>query len=159
MIEKNLKTKTILLRFGDYIIWAVPPALLVFFINNQLASLNKLAWFKIYGTSGEKLSEAGQIKMVCFDKTGTLTKLELDIVGIHDVEDFHALKETATIMKGGENYCKEIYKIMASCHGVILIDEKLNGEPLELEMIKLSQWGIEKSDDRSIRFNFLLLYI
>ena len=129
-------------------------------MNNQMASLNKLGWFRIFGTSGEKISEAGQIKMVCFDKTGTLTKLELDIVGIYDVEDFHILKETGTIMKGGEKYCKEIYKIMASCHGVILIEEKLNGEPLELEMIKLSQWKIEKSDDKSTRyFIFIIFFI
>ena len=155
MIQNNVNTKIILIHFGDYIVSAIPPSLLLYFIHNEMASLNFLKKMKIFGTTGDKIFESGKVKTICFDKTGTLTKLELDIVGIHDSQEFQKLKIAD---ESNENYSSEIYKIMANCHGAILINGEIKGEFLEIEMIKYSKWTLENSDDDSL-IKFEIKYI
>ncbi len=66
----------------------------------------------------------GKIGTVAFDKTGTLTEDKFIFEGIVDDCDNFKAKKTL------KNCKPENCVILAGCHSLITVDEKLSGDPI-----------------------------
>ncbi|CAD8116346.1 unnamed protein product [Paramecium sonneborni] len=119
----NYSIKLIIVRYLDAITWIIPPALPIFFSLNQAISLIKLQYLDIIGSNPIKTEDSGKIETICFDKTGTLSTLGLQAYDYFPHQD-------------------SLLDIMACCHHLTIINQELNGDPLELEIFKLTDWNI-----------------
>ncbi|CAK59466.1 unnamed protein product (macronuclear) [Paramecium tetraurelia] len=86
-------------------------------------SLLKLKQIDIVGSNPIKTEDSGKIDTVCFDKTGTLSTSGLQA-------NYYIPHQ------------ESLLEIMAYCHHLTIINEELNGDPLELEIFKLTDWNI-----------------
>ena len=73
MIEGQISSGLMVLRFFDMVSWAIPPALPICFNLCYSLSMYRLRQQGIYGTEPFKTIVSGKVKIMCFDKTGTLT--------------------------------------------------------------------------------------
>ncbi|XP_063775702.1 probable cation-transporting ATPase 13A4 [Pseudophryne corroboree] len=117
---------------------AIPASLTLALLYAQ-TRLKKLGIFCI---SPQRINVAGQLNLMCFDKTGTLTEDILDVYGIlpcdnsrfQDVNLFNSF-HTLT--------WSHILKAMTTCHSLIMLDGKLQGDPLDLKMFEVTGWELE----------------
>ena len=90
-----------------------------------------------------------------FDKTGTLTEDGLEYLGVCDARDFDGkVKSAATSVS--------FKHALAACHSLTKINGELNGDPLELEMLKSTGWVVtepnENENDSSDNLNFTKIW-
>ena len=79
---------------------------------------------------------------MCFDKTGTLTKDEVEVAKI-----LHLGPDQHEDITKAENHEKSLdYKVMASCHTVRMIDDKLMGDEIDLKLFKHSGYELIDSE-------------
>lgn len=102
--------------------------------------LKKLGIFCI---SPQRINLAGQLNLVCFDKTGTLTEDVLDLYGIlpcdnSRFQDMNLINSSNNLSWG------LVLQAMASCHSLIKMDGKLNGDPLDLKMFEGTGWELQE---------------
>lgn len=152
----------------------VPPELpieLSLAVNTSLLSLSKLF---IYCTEPFRIPFAGKVEYCCFDKTGTLTSDDLIVEGVAGVskvenqpqedmnedqgqQDNTNAKSTSpnAIIKSaltGHSMVTPItncpihtQQVLASCHSLTHLDEKLVGDPLEKKVLEAIHWNYSKS--------------
>ncbi|KAJ1086907.1 hypothetical protein NDU88_000102 [Pleurodeles waltl] len=122
---------------------AVPPALLAALAVGIMYAQRRLKKKGIFCISPERINVCGQLNLVCFDKTGTLTEDGLDLWGL---------------VPSGENGFDPVYRFnsgaplpwgpllgaLASCHSLMTIDGKLQGDPLDLKMFEGTYWDVEE---------------
>ncbi|XP_018423131.1 PREDICTED: probable cation-transporting ATPase 13A4 isoform X1 [Nanorana parkeri] len=101
--------------------------------------LKKLGIFCI---SPQRINLAGQLNLVCFDKTGTLTEDILDLYGILPCEKSR-FKEVILLNSSNNLPWGLVLQAMASCHSLIKMDGKLNGDPLDLKMFEGTGWEFQ----------------
>lgn len=123
----NFSPLLLIIRFFDALTWIIPPALPIFFSYAQGFALIKLVRQDVYGSNPAKTEMAGRVDTVCFDKTGTLTHIGLI---------------------GKECYpnTPQVKRVMACCHHLLEVNGTLVGDPLEVEMQKLSGWQLSFSN-------------
>ncbi|KAM4771312.1 putative cation-transporting ATPase 13A4 [Rhinophrynus dorsalis] len=118
----------------------IPAALTVGILYAQ----SRLKKKKIFCISPDRINMCGQINLFCFDKTGTLTEDGLDLMGI--------------IPSGGIRFQKmlkydqmhdmswgPLFGAMTSCHSVVMVEGKLQGDPLDLKMFEATGWVLDDS--------------
>ncbi|KAJ1086895.1 hypothetical protein NDU88_000093 [Pleurodeles waltl] len=118
----------------------IPAALTVGILYAQ----RRLKQKHIFSISPHRINMCGQLNLICFDKTGTLTEDGLDLMGI--------------IPSGGDSFQKmfkftagnclpwgPLFGSMASCHSLIFLDGRLQGDPLDLKMFEATGWELETS--------------
>lgn len=148
----------------------VPPELpieLSLAVNNSLLSLSRLY---IYCTEPFRIPLAGKIDYCCFDKTGTLTSDDLIVEGIAGApkaDEEEIGPESASVASSDstkqvqandkfslskhklvrpiESCCKSTLMVLASCHSLAHLDEKLVGDPLEKKVLEAVNWNYSKS--------------
>jgi cation-transporting ATPase 13A1 len=123
----------------------VPPELpmeLSLAVNTSLARLQKLA---IYCTEPYRIPLAGRLDVCCFDKTGTLTSDTYVVRGVVAPEELAQGALTAA-----EELADEATYVIAGCHQLVRLDEKLDGDQMELAAVKAVKWGMTR-DGRMIR--------
>ncbi|KAM4771102.1 putative cation-transporting ATPase 13A4 [Rhinophrynus dorsalis] len=132
----------------------IPAALTVGILYAQ----SRLKKKKIFCLSPGKINMCGQINLFCFDKTGTLTEDGLDLMGI--------------IPSGGKRFQEmlkydqmhdlswgPLFGAMASCHSVVMVEGKLQGDPLDLKMFEATGWVLDDScnDDDDASQNMVVV--
>lgn len=146
----------------------VPPELpieLSLAVNNSLLSLSRLY---IYCTEPFRIPLAGKTEYCCFDKTGTLTSNDLIIEGVAgapkadpDQEEQVNCGPTARtehlqssdrfslanhkLVDPIEKCCQSTVMVLASCHSLTHLDEKLVGDPLERKVLEAVNWSYNKA--------------
>ncbi|KAF2071068.1 hypothetical protein CYY_007622 [Polysphondylium violaceum] len=136
--------KTIVLRALDLITIVIPPALPMAMTVGTGFAMVRLKKSKIFCISPPRINMAGKIQVFCFDKTGTLTEEGLDLYGIlptiyQQQQDTQAGSEVAftQVCKDITQFDNYLFKmLMASCHSLSVIDDKVSGDPLEVKIFE-----------------------
>ncbi|KAM9317144.1 putative cation-transporting ATPase 13A4 [Gastrophryne carolinensis] len=117
---------------------ALPATITLALLYGQ-TRLKKLGIFCI---SPQRINLAGQLNLVCFDKTGTLTEDILDLHGILPCEDSHFQELIFLNSADSISWCLAL-QAMVSCHSLIKLDGKVNGDPLDLKMFEGTRWELD----------------
>ncbi|XP_075058370.1 putative cation-transporting ATPase 13A4 [Mixophyes fleayi] len=133
----------------DVITIAVPPALPAALTAGIIYAQKRLEKSRIFCISPQRINLCGTVNLFCFDKTGTLTEDGLDLWGIvpssgYRFQDIISLTDNTSLSWG------PLLGALASCHSLIVLDGKVQGDPLDLKMFEFTSWVIEDDlDDNS----------
>ena len=152
MIKYSISASLCLLRFADTLIGVFPPALNVYFQFPVNFSLYRLKNKGVLGLQPQKMREGGRIKICCFDKTGTLTENGMDVYGYFEYKDQSMKMIYSNQVQEDEVSEILIFKLMATCHNVYLIDGELMGDILEIKMLEFSRWKLIPCEKENIIF-------
>ncbi|XP_053168568.1 probable cation-transporting ATPase 13A4 isoform X4 [Hemicordylus capensis] len=129
----------------DVITIAVPPALPAALTTGIIYTQRRLKRKGIFCISPQRINVCGQLNVICFDKTGTLTEEGLDLWGVvlasgTSFQDVHSFSSGCPLPWG------LVCGAMVSCHSLVVLDGKMQGDPLDLKMFEATHWEIEDSD-------------
>ncbi|XP_029472626.1 probable cation-transporting ATPase 13A4 [Rhinatrema bivittatum] len=126
----------------DVITIAVPPALPAALTIGIIYAQKRLEKKAIFCISPQRINMCGMLNLICFDKTGTLTEDGLDLWGIVPSEktcfqQVHKFSSDNALPFG------PLLGAMTSCHSLIVLDGKIQGDPLDLKMFEGTDWEID----------------
>lgn len=170
--HRGADLKTILISALDLITIVVPPALPAAMTIGIIYAQSRLKNNKIFCISPRSINISGCIDCVCFDKTGTLTEDNLSfnevVPLIEDKCQFgrpfdedvmqtslkQVEREHHLLLDNGEY--SPLMMCLASCHSLTIIDHKIIGDPLDLQMFEATGWVLEEPDvDDENKFDLL----
>ncbi|XP_050819827.1 probable cation-transporting ATPase 13A5 isoform X4 [Gopherus flavomarginatus] len=123
---------------------SVPPAIPAALTTGIVYAQKRLKNKKIFCISPQRINICGQINLVCFDKTGTLTEDGLDLWGLIPSEGSR-FQNVYSFASGTPLPWGLPCGAMASCHSLIVLDEKIQGDPLDRKMFECTCWEMEDS--------------
>ncbi|XP_025038282.2 putative cation-transporting ATPase 13A5 isoform X1 [Pelodiscus sinensis] len=123
---------------------SVPPAIPAALTTGIVYAQKRLKNKKIFCISPQRINICGQINLVCFDKTGTLTEDGLDLWGLIPSQG-RSFQEVHSFASGRPLPWGLPCGAMASCHSLVLLDEKIQGDPLDKKMFEGTCWEMENS--------------
>ena len=121
----------------------IPPELpmeLSIAVNTSLIALARRG---IFCTEPFRIPFAGKVDICCFDKTGTLTSDDMEFSGVV------GLAETTDLESDISRVPLRTVEILASCHSLVFVENKLVGDPLEKAALKGIDWSY-KSDEKAV---------
>uniref|UniRef100_A0A8C3P8I1 Cation-transporting ATPase n=1 Tax=Chrysemys picta bellii TaxID=8478 RepID=A0A8C3P8I1_CHRPI len=111
---------------------SVPPAIPAALTTGIVYAQKRLKNKKIFCISPQRINICGQINLVCFDKV----RNGLQLLNFQNVHSF----ASGTPLPWGL-----LCGAMASCHSLIVLDEKIQGDPLDRKMFEGTCWEMEDS--------------
>ncbi|XP_028786632.1 probable manganese-transporting ATPase PDR2 [Neltuma alba] len=143
-LEDPTRSKYKLILSCSLIITSViPPELpmeLSIAVNTSLIALARRG---IFCTEPFRIPFAGKVDICCFDKTGTLTSDDMEFSGVVGVAGSTELESDVNKVPA------RTVEILASCHALVFVDNKLVGDPLEKAALKGIDWSY-KSDEKAV---------
>ncbi|KAK9683212.1 hypothetical protein RND81_10G123600 [Saponaria officinalis] len=148
VLKKGLEDPTrsrykLILSCSLIITSVIPPELpmeLSIAVNTSLIALAKRG---IFCTEPFRIPFAGKVDICCFDKTGTLTSDDMEFSGVVGSTESIELESDMKKVPG------RTQEILASCHALVFVDNKLVGDPLEKAALKGIDWTY-KSDEKAM---------
>ncbi|KAJ1984505.1 hypothetical protein H4R33_004357 [Dimargaris cristalligena] len=131
------------------IISPILPAALV--VGQSVAS-TRLRKQQIYCVDLPRIMVAGKTQIFCFDKTGTLTKEGLDFYGVQCVRPtLEGIVDSAPRFDNRTEDFPGVPRLMrlamASCHAVTELNNRLIGNPVDIEMFRATGWDLCHPDN------------
>ncbi|XP_033006828.1 probable cation-transporting ATPase 13A5 [Lacerta agilis] len=123
---------------------AVPPAIPAALTTGIVYAQRRLKKKKIFCISPQRINICGQINLVCFDKTGTLTEDGLDLWGAVPCQK-RSFQAVHSFSSGCPLPWGPICRAMATCHSLLVLDGKIQGDPLDIKMFEGTNWKMEES--------------
>lgn len=155
----NVPWNLVVLKYFDCITIAVPPALTASLTVATAISIRRLKEKNIFVSDSTRVNWAGLVGAVCFDKTGTLTEDRLHFVGCfvpvwcvqsdrivtadfvqQNVEHSKSIEILHDV--GGASLPTMCVELLASCHGLAMMNGNVIGDPLEVELFRISGYQI-----------------
>ncbi|XP_040284285.1 probable cation-transporting ATPase 13A4 isoform X2 [Bufo bufo] len=93
----------------------------------------------IFCLSAQRINMCGQLNIICFDKTGTLTEDGMELWGIVPSVE-RSFQEGYYFSPGSSLPWSPLLGGMVSCHSLIVLDGKIQGDPLDLKMFQGTGW-------------------
>ncbi|XP_020276349.1 probable manganese-transporting ATPase PDR2 [Asparagus officinalis] len=93
-------------------------------------SLIALARGGIFCTEPFRILFAGKVDVCCFDKTGTLTSDDMEFQGVV------VLAYDANLESDAIKLPLRTVEVLAACHALVFVENKLGGDPLEKAALK-----------------------
>lgn len=125
---------------------AVPPGLVACLSIGTSIAVVRLQLLQVSITDTGKLTAAGYVTRCCFDKTGTLTDEQIQLQGT-------CLYQGGRLVTGTE--ASPLQRLseetMAACHALSLLQDKVAGDPLEVELFRASHWTLQTTSDKPSR--------
>nr|XP_057945763.1 polyamine-transporting ATPase 13A3-like [Doryrhamphus excisus] len=131
----------------------VPPILPVTLTVGLVNAQRRMKKIGIFCISPQRINISGQLNLVCFDKTGTLTEDSLNLWCIQRAEDgIFSPPETEVTT---ESLVKTSFvACMATCHSLTIIEDKLCGDPLDLNVFSATGSILEEpKEEHKARYN------
>uniref|UniRef100_A0A8C8S3U9 Cation-transporting ATPase n=1 Tax=Pelusios castaneus TaxID=367368 RepID=A0A8C8S3U9_9SAUR len=123
----------------DVITIAVPPALPAALATGIIYTQGRLKKKGIFCISPQRINVCGQLNLICFDKTGTLTEDGLDLWGVIAAEG-NSFQKVHRFTSGRSLLWGPVCRAMVSCHSLLVLDGKIQGDPLDLKMFEATNW-------------------
>ncbi|XP_030071564.1 probable cation-transporting ATPase 13A4 [Microcaecilia unicolor] len=118
---------------------AIPPAIPAALTTGNVFAQRRLKKKSIFCISPDRINICGQINLICFDKTGTLTEDGLDLWGIIPSQG-NCFQKVHKFSTGHVLSWGPLLGAMVSCHSLIVLDGKVQGDPLDLKMFEATNW-------------------
>ncbi|XP_072330410.1 probable cation-transporting ATPase 13A4 [Scyliorhinus torazame] len=128
----------------DVITIAVSPALPAAVTIGIIYAQERLKKKGIFCISPQRINICGQLNLICFDKTGTLTEDGLDLWGLVSTKG-KGLQNIFKFSNGDMLPWGPFFGAMASCHSLVLLDNTLQGDPLDLKMFETTRWELKEN--------------
>ncbi|XP_078524291.1 putative cation-transporting ATPase 13A4 [Lissotriton helveticus] len=107
-----------------------------------LYAQSRLKKKSVFSLSPHRINMCGQLNLICFDKTGTLTEDGLDLLGIVPAGG-DSFQKMFRFAPGASLPWGPVFGSMVSCHSLIFLDGRLQGDPLDLKMFEATGWVLE----------------
>jgi cation-transporting ATPase 13A3/4/5 len=178
-IFNGMGVSDIIERGLDLVTTTVPPSLPACLGIGITYALSRLKVWGLICINRERVNVAGRVNMICFDKTGTLTEDHLDIYGFRPIklsqgtfvfdgfteslaglvdESYNNYKEKMN--NGGSDKSKEVKNLfiecVASCHSITQVNERLIGDPIDIQMFNASGWILKENLDKRENYDALI---
>ncbi|XP_056421372.1 probable cation-transporting ATPase 13A4 [Hyla sarda] len=143
-VERKVPAGRIIVEAAVLIVCAVSPVIPAALMVGILYAKRRLRKEHISCISPDRINLCGQLNLFCFDKTGTLTEDGLDLMGVIPAEgsSFQSIitqKHISALSWG------PLFAAMTCCHSLIMLDGKIQGDPLDLKMFEATGWVIDET--------------
>ncbi|OCT80720.1 probable cation-transporting ATPase 13A4 [Xenopus laevis] len=142
---KGASVRDIVVKSIIAITVAIPPILPAAVATALMYSQKRLKKKKIFCISPQRINVCGRVNLVCFDKTGTLTEDGLDLWGVIPCTE-NRFQKVHMFSAGKDLPWCPLLGAMASCHSLLILDGKIQGDPLDVKMFEGTNWIIEDSN-------------
>ncbi|XP_023338500.1 probable cation-transporting ATPase 13A3 isoform X3 [Eurytemora carolleeae] len=153
-IKRGADISMILLRTLDIITIVVPPALPAAMTVGTVYAQNRLKKKGIFCISPARINVCGKLKLICFDKTGTLTEDGLDFKSVLPAlsSEFQGTVEDITKLEDDN----VLLWSLASCHSLTIINNQLQGDPLDAKMFEGTGWDLEEPGEDAEKYDKMM---
>uniref|UniRef100_A0A669Q6A2 ATPase 13A4 n=1 Tax=Phasianus colchicus TaxID=9054 RepID=A0A669Q6A2_PHACC len=128
----------------DVITIAVPPALPAALTTGIIYTQRRLKKKGIFCISPQRINMCGQLNLICFDKTGTLTEDGLDLWGLLPSEG-NCFQDVHRFPADHSLPWSPVFSAMVVCHSLVVLEGKIQGDPLDVKMFEATNWVIDDS--------------
>ncbi|KAE8603791.1 hypothetical protein XENTR_v10014467 [Xenopus tropicalis] len=153
---KGASVRDIIIKSIIAITVAIPPILPAAVATALMYSQKRLKKKKIFCISPQRINVCGRVNLVCFDKTGTLTEDGLDLWGVIPCTE-NRFQKLHMFADGNDLPWCPLLGAMASCHSLLILDGKIQGDPLDVKMFEGTNWIIEDSNTENNHNHNLLI--
>ncbi|XP_069831157.1 probable cation-transporting ATPase 13A4 isoform X2 [Dendropsophus ebraccatus] len=136
--------RRIIVEAAVLIVCAVPPVIPAALMIGIMYAKRRLRKKHMSCISPDRINLCGQLNLFCFDKTGTLTEDGLDLMGMIPAEG-SSFQTMITQKHISELSWGPLFAAMTCCHSLIMLDGKLQGDPLDLKMFEATGWVIDET--------------
>jgi cation-transporting P-type ATPase 13A2 len=136
LVKLDSSNEDIIIAYLTALTIAVPPGLVACLSIATSISVVRLAANDVSITDTTKLNAAGYCSFACFDKTGTLTDENIVYQGMK------VYGSPASSASGEVSLEHIVRETMASCHSLSIVDGIPDGDPLEVELLRASEWKL-----------------
>lgn len=150
LIDIELPANFIAYRFLDILIYSAPPGMPLLIAITNFVGLRRLKNNKILGQDPSSASQAGRIQTLCFDKTGTLTEDKVDLIGYQLKGNNHTIRD---LQFTDANNLPIEHKLFSICHEVTKINNKLEGDLMDVKMAEFSKLDIDYDHEAKQHFS------
>eukprot|EP01121_Diplochlamys_sp_Union-15-3_P005956 TRINITY_DN16336_c0_g1_i1.p1 TRINITY_DN16336_c0_g1~~TRINITY_DN16336_c0_g1_i1.p1 ORF type:complete len:137 (+),score=12.39 TRINITY_DN16336_c0_g1_i1:101-511(+) len=108
-------------------------------------AVTRLKKQQIFCIAPVRVNVTGRIDLIGFDKTGTLTESGLRVFGALPTapENDLGFGELISVDYFDDLLPRPLLYLFASCHSLSLMNDEVNGDPLDISMFSVTRWSME----------------
>lgn len=146
--ELHAQTKDVVITVVDVATFLCPPLLPAIMTSINAHAQRRLRKKGIFCLNPNFINFAGGLDVVCFDKTGTLTEDSIEFSGALPLsESFTFVDAQKLVTEISADSC--ISLVMGCCHALVKINDKIDGDSLELQLFHHLEWELQPDQNEN----------